>query len=61
MSGSMEGKEVRENLRKAIDDYCKWRVNNHWCGSDQCEYCALNQSYEMACEPSMLEDLKENI
>lgn len=52
----MDGKEVRENLRNAISEYCRWRVNNNWCDDGQCEYCAVNQTYDMARDPDAFED-----
>ena len=47
----MEEKTIKANLRAAISIFCRWRVNQNMCEPDGCDYCPVNDTYDMAREP----------
>ena len=49
-------RSVKTNLRKAIAEFCDWRVRNHLCEDEQCEFCPVNDTYDMAREPEESDD-----
>lgn len=46
----MNEKEVKANLRSAIAIFCRWRVNHELCEPDECDFCPVNDAYDMARE-----------
>ncbi len=46
----MDGQEIKANLRKAISDLCRWRVSENSCSPDECDFCPVNEAYDMARE-----------
>ena len=41
-------KAVKEQLRTAISIFCRWRVNRTLCEEGDCEFCPVNNAYDMA-------------
>lgn len=41
-------KEEAKRLKEAISAYCRAAVNSGLCNEDTCEFCAVNDTYEMA-------------
>ena len=55
-------KETAKNLKDAISAYCRAAVNAGICDEDTCEWCSVNQAYEMAekhCQESETEEDEE--
>lgn len=44
-------REVKSALKKAISNFCRWRVNNAICNEDDCEFCPVNDTFSL-CESS---------
>lgn len=55
----MEESEVKSNLRSAISSFCRWRVNQNICEPDECDFCPVNDAYDMAREDEDDEDDEE--
>lgn len=41
-------KEEAKKLKEAIGVYCRAAVSTCLCNADDCEWCAVNNAYEMA-------------
>lgn len=52
----MEEKTVKDNMRTAISAFCRWRVNENKCEPDECDFCPVNDAYDMA----RVEDAEED-
>lgn len=35
-------------LRKAITNFCHWKINRNMCDDGDCEFCPVNKAYDMA-------------
>ena len=44
----MDATTIKDNLRKAISNFCRWRVNQGICEPDECDICPCNAAYDMA-------------
>lgn len=52
----MNGSDVKSDLREAISNFCRWRVNQAICEDGDCEFCPVNHAYDMAREDAELEE-----
>lgn len=48
MDKPTDEKTVKEQLRAAISAFCRWRVNQTICEEGDCEFCPINNAYDMA-------------
>lgn len=46
----MNEHKVKSNLRSAISDFCRWRVNQCLCDDGDCVSCPVNETYDLARE-----------
>ena len=46
----MDEHKVKSSLREAISDFCHWRVAQGICDDNDCEFCCVNEAYDMARE-----------
>ena len=48
MDKPTDEKTVKEQLRTAISAFCRWRVNQTICEEGDCDFCPINDAYDMA-------------
>ena len=44
----MEESTIKEELRSAISAFCRWRINQNLCEPNECEFCPVDDTYDMA-------------
>ena len=47
-SETVDGRAVKQCLRKAISDFCRWRITQGFCDNDDCTLCEVDRTYELA-------------
>lgn len=50
MKALFDEKIIKENMRKAISAFCRLSVNQGKCSDGDCEFCPVNDAYDMVCE-----------
>lgn len=40
--------DAKSQLRSEISAYCRWRINQGICEDGDCEFCPVNEAYDMA-------------
>lgn len=50
MKALFDEKIIKESMRKAISAFCRLSVNQGKCSDGDCEFCPVNDAYDMVCE-----------
>lgn len=46
----MENETIISNLKNAISAFCRMQVRENQCSPDDCDFCPVNDAYDMACD-----------
>lgn len=50
MKDTFNEKEIKKSVRDSISKFCRMRISKGLCEAVECDYCPVNQAYDMARE-----------